>query len=180
MTSWSTDSLLRPPRVEDARALFSQIHRTSVVDSILWDGPESQHDYVTRYGIIVDETRAGSRHFFCIVAPESGDPIGSCDVRPDAARSRATLGIWIGAAHQGRGLGTRAIAELVRYAFDELSLHELAAEVFVGNWPSRRAFEKNGFVLEGTIRAAVVKRGVPRDEWHLVLVRPSSPPHATA
>ena len=44
-------------------------------------------------------------------------------------------------------------------------LKKLEATVFVGNHASRRAFEKNGFTLEGTIRRAVRKRGVLVDEW---------------
>ena len=122
----------------------------------------------------VDEVRAGQKHFFTIIDAQSEMPVGSCDVRPDAVRFRATIGIWIGEAHQRRGLGSRAVAELVRYSFTELALHKLDAEIFVGNWPSRRAFEKNGFILEGTFRDAVLKRGEPLDEWHLGLVNPHS------
>src|SRR5689334_19675040 len=107
----SEQALLRPPNVEDAKALFPQIFRTPVVESIAWDGPQSEHDYITSFGIIVDEARAGQRHFFSVVDPETRAPIGSCDARPDGARFRATLGIWIGSAHQGRGFGARAIAE---------------------------------------------------------------------
>ena len=54
---------------------------------------------------------------------------------------------------------------LARYAFDELGLAKLEATVFVGNVASRRIFEKNGFLLEGTIRRAVRKRGRFVDEW---------------
>jgi RimJ/RimL family protein N-acetyltransferase len=42
--------------------------------------------------------------------------------------------------------------------------------VFTGNYPSRRAFEKNGFRLEGTVRRAVQKRGQLLDEWLLGLL----------
>jgi RimJ/RimL family protein N-acetyltransferase len=167
-------SLLRLPLVGDAKPLFPQIYKTSVTDGIVWEGPDSEQDYASRWGLIVDEVRRGERHFFVLVDPETGGPIGSCDVRPDRQRFRATLGIWVGEAHQNRGLGSRAIAELVGYSFATLGLHKLDAEVFVGNWPSRRAFEKNGFALEGTVRGALLKRGVPRDEWHLGLVNSAS------
>jgi ribosomal-protein-alanine N-acetyltransferase len=94
-------------------------------------------------------------------------------VRPDDQGFSATVGIWIGEAFQGKGIGTRAIGELVLYAFGELTLHRLVAELFVDNWASRRAFEKNGFVLEGTTRESALKRGVARDQWLLGLVNGS-------
>jgi RimJ/RimL family protein N-acetyltransferase len=66
------------------------------------------------------------------------------------------------------------IAELVSYGFAELGLHRLDSFIFVGNWASRRAFEKNGFELEGTLRGATLKAGVPRDDWVLGLLNPAS------
>ena len=50
-------------------------------------------------------------------------------------------------------------------AMVQLRLEKLEATVFVGNVASRRVFEKNGFLLEGTIRRAVKKRGRLVDEW---------------
>jgi len=55
-----------------------------------------------------------------------------------------------------------------------LGLHKLVAELFVDNWPSRRSFEKNGFVLEGTTRQSALKRGMARDQWLLGLVNGAS------
>jgi len=105
-------------------------------------------------------------HFF-VIAHASHGPVGCCDVRPDAERFRADLGLWIGMPFQRMGIGTRAVSLLTRYAFDELGVTKIEAHVFVGNWASRRIFEKNGFELEGTIRAACRKRGRAMDEWYL-------------
>lgn len=166
--------LLRRVEASDAGALFPLIFRTSVTHGIAWDGPESAEDYALRISDIAERARRGERHFFTIVEPSSGQPVGSCDVRPDDAGFRASLGIWLAEAYQGRGLGTRSIGELVSYGWGRLGLHRLEAEVFVGNEASRRSFEKNGFELEGTIRGATLKRGAPRDEWLLGLVNAQS------
>jgi catechol 2,3-dioxygenase-like lactoylglutathione lyase family enzyme len=48
-----------------------------------------------------------------------------------------------------------------------LGLNKIDARVFVGNAQSRRAFEKNGFRLEGTLRSAGRKRGKVFDDWLL-------------
>jgi RimJ/RimL family protein N-acetyltransferase len=114
------------------------------------------------------------KHYFVILDPDEGSPIGCCDVRPDAELFRGEIGLWIGEGSRGRGIGSRVIAELVSYGFGELGLHRLDAVIFVGNWASRRAFEKNGFALEGTLRGATLKAGVPRDDWILGLLNPAS------
>ena len=53
---------------------------------------------------------------------------------------------------RGRGVGTRAIDLVSRYAFEQLSLHRVYAYVLALNPRARRAFEKAGFSLEGTLR----------------------------
>ena len=121
-----------------------------------------------------EEAAQQKQHFFVIVDPEAGAPVGCCDVRPDDVGFSATLGIWLAEPFQGKGIGTRAIAELVRYGFGELGLHRLCAELFRDNWSSRRAFEKNGFALEGTTLQSTLKQGFPRDQWLLGLVNATS------
>ncbi len=167
--------MLRPPLLEDAPILFPMIHRTSVVRTLLWDGPASAAEFAANWAERVARAARSEGHFFVITEPESAAPVGACDVRPDDRRFRGSIGLWIGEPYQGRGIGTRAISALVRYAFDELKLHRIDAEVFVGNWASRAAFEKNGFVLEGTVRGAALKFGVPQDDWWLGLLNPASP-----
>jgi RimJ/RimL family protein N-acetyltransferase len=144
---------------------------TQVVDTLRWDGPTSFDAFAIDWARITVGTSSGKQHFFVIAPPELEQPIGCCDVRPDQTMFRAELGLWIGAPFQGRGFGTRAVRELVYHGLVRLGLTKLEAHVFVGNWPSRRIFEKNGFELEGTIRSAVQKRGRSVDEWYLGLVR---------
>jgi RimJ/RimL family protein N-acetyltransferase len=47
-------------------------------------------------------------------------------------------------ASRGRGLGTRAIAELVDWLSEQRSVHAIEAEVHTGNEPSRRILERLG------------------------------------
>lgn len=164
-------SLIRPPRPSDAEALFPLIFQSSVTETIGWDGPISLAEYKDSWQALVDRATAGQRTFFTIVEPDSALPIGSCDLRPDAEHLRAELGLWLGSPFQGKGLGTRVIGALVEHGFSVLGLNKVDARVFVGNSQSRRAFEKNGFRLEGTLRSAGRKRGKIFDDWLLGKVR---------
>lgn len=71
----------------------------------------------------------------------------------DARHRRAELRILIGGrADQGRGAGTEAISLACGYGFERLNLHKVYAYVLGINGRARHAFEKAGFVLEGTLR----------------------------
>lgn len=59
------------------------------------------------------------------------------------------MGYWVDAAHNGRGLATAAVGELVRLAFEELGLHRVQAETLPHNGRSQRVLERNGFVRYG-------------------------------
>ena len=71
----------------------------------------------------------------------------------DVRHRRAELRIVIGhGSYIGKGAGTEAISNLCNYAFEELTLHKIYAYVLAINPRARRAFEKAGFLLEGTLR----------------------------
>ncbi|MEE6260832.1 GNAT family N-acetyltransferase [Plantactinospora sonchi] len=65
------------------------------------------------------------------------------------ALQSGSVGYWVSGSHNGRGLATAAVREIVRVAFTELGLHRLQAETLPHNTPSRRVLERNGFVRIG-------------------------------
>ena len=70
----------------------------------------------------------------------------------EPSNRRAELRIVMDRAHTDKGVGTEAITRLSDYAFGQLDLHRVYAYVLAINPRARRAFEKAGFVLEGTLR----------------------------
>ena len=162
---------LRPVMPEDADVLFSLIYQTSVPDTLLWDGPLSLEEYRQALAVRADEVALGQKHMFTVVELGSQHAVGAASLRPDPDNFRADIGLWIGEVYHSRGYGTQAVRWLLGYGFKRLGLEKIDGYVFVGNWPSRRIFEKCGFILEGTIRKAVRKRGVTRDEWLLGITR---------
>lgn len=71
----------------------------------------------------------------------------------DGRHRHAELRIVIGSvAHHDRGVGTEAISLMCEYSFERLKLHRVYAYVLAINPRARRAFEKAGFILEGTLR----------------------------
>jgi ribosomal-protein-serine acetyltransferase len=69
--------------------------------------------------------------------------------------NRATsIGYWVGASYQGRGLITRACRVLVDYAFNELKLNRVEIRCAFENGKSRAIPVRLGFKEEGVIRQA--------------------------
>ena len=71
----------------------------------------------------------------------------------DRRHRKAELRVVVGdRGARGKGLGAEAIDRLCRYAFEKLDLHRVYAYVLGINPSARKAFERAGFSLEGTLR----------------------------
>jgi RimJ/RimL family protein N-acetyltransferase len=87
------------------------------------------------------------------------------------------IGAWLGVPYWGKGLMTDAVRLMTYFSFQHLNAVRVYATVFVGNTPSRRMLERNGFVLDGTLRCQALKRGKWLDEWFFTLLRPEWESH---
>jgi RimJ/RimL family protein N-acetyltransferase len=162
---------LRIAKAADADHLFPMIYKSPVTDTILWDGPESIETYRESLAERGAQTTAGEAYFFTIVETSSCMPIGNCELRPEDGENIGSIGLWIGEPYQGRGYGTSVAQRLIHLGFQQLGLQKILAEVFVGNLPSRKIFEKNGMVLEQILPRKIVKRGATLDAWMFSITR---------
>ncbi len=62
------------------------------------------------------------------------------------------VGYWLAARFQHRGIMTRAVERIARFALSEYELHRLELLAAVGNAPSRAVAERAGFTLEAILR----------------------------
>jgi [ribosomal protein S5]-alanine N-acetyltransferase len=86
----------------------------------------------------------------------------------------AHVGYWIDQAHAGRGLVPEALVLVLRFAFEQLSLHRVEIAIVPRNRASRRVVEKLRLREEGTARGYLqirgrwedhVRYGITTDEW---------------
>jgi ribosomal-protein-serine acetyltransferase len=150
------DVRIRPVTDEDVPALFRLVdaHRDHLRAWMPWlDGTRQEED--VRAWAETERAKAaeGKAVQFVILEEEAhGGVIGFNDV--DWEHLQAEMGYWLAADRQGRGLVTRAAAELVRWAFDELGLNRVEIRVASGNERSRAVPERLRFRHEGTQREA--------------------------
>lgn len=57
----------------------------------------------------------------------------------------ASVGYWVSAKANGRGLASIALADIKRIAFEQLGLHRLEAGTLKHNIRSQKVLERNGF-----------------------------------
>ncbi|MFB4348734.1 GNAT family N-acetyltransferase [Microbacterium sp. CR_7] len=98
----------------------------------------------------VADTDSGRGYRFVLVS-DDGEIRGRMNLNNvvrGAFRS-ADLGYWIDASRLRRGLAGRGVAELIRFAGEELSLHRLQAATLLDNVASQRVLSSAGFTEIG-------------------------------
>ncbi|MFI2288202.1 GNAT family protein [Streptomyces niveus] len=89
----------------------------------------------------------------------------------------ASLGYWIDAEYTGRGLATRAVAEVCRAALEDLGLHRIEACTMLSNAGSQRVLRKCGFELIGTAPNYLHIDGAWRDHHLFQRILHDGPPN---
>jgi aminoglycoside 6'-N-acetyltransferase len=143
--------VLRPPAVGDEAELL-RIRATPEVmrswdvpeEGFPWDEPES-----TRLTIEVDGRVAGLIQFY---------------EEPDPKYRHAAIDVFVDPALHGRGIGTDAVARLVRHLIDDRGHHRITIDPAADNAAAIRAYEKVGFRPVGVLRR--YERDVGGDGWH--------------
>lgn len=96
---------------------------------------------------------AGSLYQWGVARRDDDRIIGTCTlVGIDVQNRRAEIGFALRRDHWGSGYMLEATCALLRFAFDELALHRVEADVDPRNDASIRLLERLGFQREGYLR----------------------------
>ncbi len=117
---------------------------------------------------LTDRTRAEYRW----IVQLGDEPVGTVSaMNPSWHMGYVEIGYMLAESHQGRGLGTRAVALLVEKLFRETELHRVFGTVSVENIASIKLLERLGFVREGVLRQHFLIQGRRIDEVVYGLLR---------
>jgi len=148
---------LRPPCIEDAAAL-AELANDEAVSAMLRDyfpHPYSVDDAL-RFIDTVGE-KSGPRTDWFIYADDAVAGVMGLFRGEDVYRCNAEIGYWVGKRYWNQGIATAAIGEAVSYAFENLDVDRVYAEVFSINPGSYRVLQKCGFTEEYRLDDVVIK-----------------------
>ena len=83
----------------------------------------------------------------------------SVEQKSDVYGKDAEIGYLLITEKWSQGIMTEAVGQICNLAFSSLDIIRITGLVYEPNSGSRRVLEKNGFILEGILKHAVVKDG---------------------
>jgi len=167
--------LLTWPTSSQIDQYYDDIIGTNMFDTICWDGPVGPNDMHETWERrkTHDPNEIKLALGLAVIEKKTNQFVGGVSLRPvNNDPAIADIGYAFAPKFQGQGFATEAIKALIDEAFAKRKSERIFATIFVGNKASRNVVEKVGFILEGTIRRAVLKRGQWLDAWILAITRP--------
>lgn len=163
--------ILRPWTIEDLDSLVKFANNFNIAKNLTDAFP---HPYSMENGkaFIEMATQNNPRNILAIEL--NGEASGAIGVHPqkDIYRKNAELGYWLAEPYWGKGIITKAIVQMVDYAFTNFDMYRIYARPFGYNIASQKALEKAGFVLEAKLEKAFFKNEQYVDELIYVVRRP--------
>ena len=151
--AWGARVRLVLPKAGDARA-FEQLVAASASHLHPWaPGPQGAAgtDAARWFRLILEANATGRSRKMLIQRRSDAALLGCMNLNEivQGAFQNAFLGYWIGAPHVRRGYAAEALALVLAYAFGELQLHRLEANIQPGNEASIALVRRAGFRREG-------------------------------
>jgi ribosomal-protein-serine acetyltransferase len=145
---------LRPLAESDADELHAVItaNRAHLLPRMPWTEQDRAGTVDFLRGAVAQAAANEGLHFAVL---DGGRIVGVAGIhRVDWRNRSASIGYWLAADAQGRGLITRAVAALLDHAFGPWELNRVEVRAAPDNARSRAVAERLGFAQEGVLREA--------------------------
>jgi len=154
---------LRPWKIEDADSLVENANNFDIA-RFMSDAFPSPYTLEDAKNFIAFATKDEPIHIFAIDI--DGQAVGGIGIHPqaDIMKKNAELGYWLGEKYWGKGIISKAIREIIPWAFNTYDITRIYARPFGSNMASQKVLEKAGFVLEARIKENIFKNGEYLDE----------------
>ena len=147
--------LLRPWTLEDVPAVTAACQDPEIARWIPFiPSPYSEDDARKFIERSLAQWEAGEGYEFAVVDAQSNELLGSIALRV-GGMGTGHIGYWVAAKARGRGVATRALRLVCRWALGELELGRLELMTDPENTKSQRVAENAGFRREAVLRSAL-------------------------
>lgn len=147
IVAWGNEVYVRSPQATDM-AEFLRIVDESRAFHEPWAYPPSTPDHFADYVARVDDPACAP----LLLCKRTGNRVvGAVNLSNICYGNfcNACIGYWIGIHDRGQGLMKEGLSIVLQFAFRELNLHRIEANVQPGNESSRRLLVRIGFRFEG-------------------------------
>jgi RimJ/RimL family protein N-acetyltransferase len=161
---------LGPIRAEDSAILWQWINARPLV--VLSSSYRPVHES-SHQEWFANMQRQRDCVFFAIRLAPADVLVGTCQLhKVQPVHRSAELQIRIGHPDsRGKGYGTQALRQLLKFGFQDLNLNRIHLHVLPGNRPALRLYERCQFQREGRLRSAVFIDGEYQDVILMSLLR---------
>lgn len=128
---------------------------------MIWQPHEQQSTVREFLEVCVQAWQDGERQPYVITQRDADAPIGMIDAR--IRLPIVDIGYVLGRTFWGQGLMPEAIEAVTRAALAHQKIFRVQATCDVENRASRRALEKSGFQLEGTLERYMIHPNISAD-----------------
>ncbi|MGD1848964.1 MAG: GNAT family N-acetyltransferase [Salibacteraceae bacterium] len=158
-----TQYKLRPWKTADLDSLVKYANNWEIAKNMTDGFP---HPYTRQAGERFIEKASQGSPITIFAIDIAGEAVGGIGIHPqtDIHRQNAELGYWLAEPFWGQGIISKAIGEMVDFAFSTLNINRVFARPFGTNVASQKVLEKNGFTLEGRFVEVLIKNGELNNE----------------
>jgi RimJ/RimL family protein N-acetyltransferase/nitrite reductase/ring-hydroxylating ferredoxin subunit len=150
---------LRAFRAEDAPAINAACQDREIQRWVpMLPAPYTEADARAFILMTLQAWHDGTGCEFAIVDAADGRFLGAVGLHLGPNQRRHSIGYWVAPQARRRGVASRAVRLLSRWAFDRFGTQRLALWTLPGNVASQAVAESNGFRYEGMVRNWAVDR----------------------
>lgn len=154
---------LRPWNSNDLESLVKYANNFNIAKNMTDGFP---HPYTKENGkaFIEFATRDNPIHIFAIDV--NSEAVGGIGIHPqqDIYKKNVELGYWLAEPFWGKGIVSKAVLQMLDFAFKTYDIERVFARPYGTNTGSQKVLEKCGFKLEARFEKTLFKNGEYLDE----------------
>ncbi len=151
---------LRELRIEDKEGVYAYASDPEVTRYMIFPTHTSIEDSIAYLETCPKNFAARERIPFAIELKDPREFIGACDFHHISPQHHSIeLGYTLTRKYWGFGYMTEAVREMIRFAFEEMGMHRVAATCDLENVRSARVLERSGMQHEGTFHDYELRHG---------------------
>ncbi len=156
--------ILRQITEADGEGLFDIFADAEVTEHYAWDRFTDVGQGHALAARTAEQFRQGEAIRWGLVLAGGSRIIGTCGyTRWNRENHFAVIGYDLARPYWRQGLMSEAVAAILSFGFEQLSLHRVEATVLTGNTASAALLTRAGFKCEGVLRERALLRGSFRD-----------------